>query len=448
MNILTRSQVISIPNVRVKTSNFPGINFDKRPSKLSFFKHAYFSFDTSLEGVSRREAVDNIDVYRALNGSDPIVTPAIGQRFDIHPRIEIPLTTKYVSLTASAAFRALFYSDSLDGMRRVVGRNLLRSYGEFELDFRPVALAKNFYRKDGQFRFRHTIEPYFIYRLRTGVNDFYRTIRYDYRDTISDTNEVEFGLTNRFFGRRYSGVVSADAKKRINQEPATTGRTPEIQPYEILVVTVRGKYFIDPYFGGALVPGLRNEISPITALTAFTFGGIPRRFSPLNFDITYRPRRTVFANTRFDYGVQGDGLRDISLTLGYDTSLLKIFQTFYYTKAVTLLPSLQKFNNSFGKEAGTLRGSQWNPSIMLGNRDSGWFGGTSLFFDFQNRREKMDHPLISSLVTVGYTYDCCALTLQTYTFDVGVRRENRVVFGFRLNGIGTFGTEQIGQGLR
>jgi hypothetical protein len=40
------------------------------------------------------------------------------------------------------------------------------------------------------------------------------------------------------------------------------------------------------------------------------------------------------------------------------------------------------------------------------------------------------------------------LALQYYTFNVGVRHENRVAFSFRLNGIGTFGTEQFGQGLR
>jgi hypothetical protein len=38
--------------------------------------------------------------------------------------------------------------------------------------------------------------------------------------------------------------------------------------------------------------------------------------------------------------------------------------------------------------------------------------------------------------------------MQYYTYDVGIRRENRAVFSFRLNGIGTFGTQQFGQGLR
>jgi hypothetical protein len=149
-----------------------------------------------------------------------------------------------------------------------------------------------------------------------------------------------------------------------------------------------------------------------------------------------------------DLGLNGDGLRDVSASVGYSKSLLKIFQTFYYTRAVTLMPSLAQYADPRGKEPGTLRGSQWSPSIFIGNRDHGPFGGASFFFDFQNRRAAQTSPMISSLVTVGYSYNCCSLALQYYTFNVGVRKENRFAFSFRLNGIGTVGTEQFGQGLR
>jgi hypothetical protein len=168
----------------------------------------------------------------------------------------------------------------------------------------------------------------------------------------------------------------------------------------------------------------------------------------LNIDATYRPQKTVFFNTRMDVGVQGGSVRAASATVGYDTPLLKVFQTFYYTRAVDLIPSLRPLVNNELKEPGTLRGSQWSPSVFLGNRDRGLYGGTSLFFDFENRRAARLSPLISSLYTLGYAYDCCSLALQFYTFNVGARNENRLVFSFRLNGIGSFGTEQFGQGLR
>ncbi len=448
LNLLARSQVISIPNVRVKTRNLPSINFDKRPSIVSFLKPLYFSFKSSIEGVSRREEVDDIAAYRALTGSDPIVTPVLGQRLDLYPQVTLPISTKYFNFTASASVRATYYSNSLNALRQVIGRDVIRKYGEFQFDVRPVALAKNYFGKRNAFKFRHVIEPFLTYRFVKGVDNFNKIIRFDYVDTITDTNEIEFGVTNRIFTRKYAEAVTDEAQKRLSLLPADAKRPLSVQPYEIFTLTIRGKYFFDRTFGGALTAGQRNQIEPITALSFYTFGGVPRRFSPLNIDATYRPQKTIFFNTRMDVGMHGDGLRDISASVGYDTPLLKIFQTFYYTRAVTLIPSLAQYANANGKEAGTLRGSQWSPSIFVGNREHGLYAGTSVFFDFENRRARRLSPLISSLYTVGYAYDCCSLALQYYTFNVGARNENRVVFSFRLNGIGSFGTEQFGQGLR
>jgi LPS-assembly protein len=448
LNLLARSQVISIPNVRIKTRNLPSVNFEKRPSMLSFLNPVYFSFKTSVEGVARREEVDDLGLYRRTTGSDPTITPALGQRFDVYPQLTLPIYTKYFNFTFTGAARVTYYSNSFDNLRHVVGRDVIRKYGEFQFDVRPVALAKNYFGKDDKFKFRHVIEPFLTYRYVRGVDNFNKIIRFDSMDTITDTNEIEFGVSNRIYTRRYTEAVTDEAQKLLQQKTAAEKDSLSVQPYEIFTFTVRGKYFFDTTFGGALIPGRRNQIEPITAMSFYTFGGVPRRFSPLSIDATYRPRRTVFVNTRMDVGIQGDGLRAISATVGYDTRMLKIFQTFYYTRAVTLIPSLAQYADANGREAGTLRGSQWSPSIMMGNRDRGPYGGASLFFDFENRRGTGHSPLISSVFTIGYAYDCCSMALQYYTFNVGARNDNRVVFSFRLNGLGTFGTEQFGQGLR
>ncbi len=448
LNLLARTQVISIPNVREKTRNLPSISFEKRPSMLSFLNPVYFSFKASLEGVSRREEVDDLVLYRQMTRSSPVVTPATVQRLDAYPQLILPLHTKYFNFTATGAARVTFYSNSFDARRQVISRDVIRKYGEFVFDVRPVALAKNFYGKDDKFRFRHVIEPYLTYRYVRGVDNFNRIIRFDYVDTIANTNEIEFGVINRFYTRRYSEAVTPEAQKLLHDNP-DSAKTPEsIQPYEVLSITVRGKYFFDKTFGGALIASRRNQIEPMTALSFYTFGGTPRRFSPFNIDATYRPQRTIFVNTRLDYGFQGDGLRDITATVGYDKPFFKLFQTFYYTRAITLIPSLAQYADPNGKEPGTLRGSQWSPSVFVGNRDRGLYGGVSFFFDFQNNRAKQTSPMISSLATIGYAYDCCSIALQYYTFNVGVRKENRFAFSFRLKGIGSFGTEQIGQGIR
>ena len=447
-NFLARSQVTSLPNSRIRIRELPSISMEKRGSPLDFFKKVpvYFSFEASADGVSRQETVDDLISFRRDVRGDPIVSPSVVQRLDFHPRFQLPLNFFGVSVTASAGGRVTFYSNSIDPVNRaILAQNITRGYGEFELDIRPPPLAKDFHRRDGSFFFRHLIEPYIIYRRIKGVNNFDRIIRFDYTDAMADTNEIEFGISNRFFTRRSTEDVSSAAVKA-----ARTGEKAPLssQPYEALTITVRGKYFFDRFFGGALVPGQRNQFYPINTLSGFSYGGVPRAFSPLNIEARYRPRRDVFVDVRTDIDTRGGGLRALSTTFGINRPLVQLFQSFYYTRAISLVPSLQQYADASGKEPGTLRGSQWSPSIFLGNREKGLFGGASFFFDFQSRPGKGNKSLISSTMTVGYSWDCCAVTVQNYTFDVGVRQENRLVFGFRLNGIGTFGTEQIGQRFR
>ncbi|HYG81814.1 MAG TPA: LPS assembly protein LptD, partial [Pyrinomonadaceae bacterium] len=450
LNFLARSQVTSIPNVRIRTRQLPSITLDKRPSALRYFERVpvYFSFTGSLEGVSRKETVEDILLFRGEVDGDPIVSPSIVQRLDVHPRFSVPAHFAGWSVTATAGLSATYYSNSIDPVTRLIlSRDVVRGYGEFELDVRPPALARNFRHGDGSFFFRHVIEPYFIYRKIEGITNFERIIRFDSADAVADTNEIEFGITNRFFTRRSTENVNPEAA-RAADAPGRRRVPLSRQPYEALTITLRGKYFFDPYFGGALVPGRRNQFYPINTFSGFTYGGVPRRWSPLNIEARYRPSRTLFADVRSDLDVQSGGLRNLSVTFGMNRPLVQAFTTFYYTRAIDLAPSLARFADAQGKEPGTLRGSQWSPALFLGDRERGLFGGVSFFFDFQNRPGQQHSSLISSVATIGYAFDCCAITAQYYSFDVGLRNENRFVFGFRLNGIGAFGTEQIGQPFR
>lgn len=451
-NVLARTNVTSIPNVRVRTRQLPSVSFEKRPSALRFFeKHpVYFAFGASLDGVSRKETVEDLGAFRVAGGGniEPIVSPSLVQRLDLSPRVSLPLYHRGWSFTATAGARATYYSNSLDpATRLVLGRDVTRGFVEFEGDLRPPALARNFYRGDNSLRFRHVIEPYLTYRKITGVNNFQNIIRFDYLDTIAETNEFEYGVTNRFFTRRSTERVGG------GREPVITdadGAQPTLasQPNEVLSITLRNKYFFDPTFGGALVPGRRNQFYPITTFSGFTYGGIARRFSPLAIEARYRPAVNFLADVRTDFDTQGDGFRNLSVTFGIVRPVVQAFQTFYYTRAIGLAPSLQQFGDANGKEPGTLRGSQWSPSIFLGKRERGVFGGLSFFFDFQNRPDRGNSSLISSTETIGYAFDCCAVTVQHYSFNVGLRNENRFLFSFRLNGIGTIGTEQVGQRFR
>ena len=447
-NFLARSQVTSLTNARIRIRQLPSISIDKRPALLSFLKDLplYFSFSGAADGVSRKETVEDSVLFVSDVGGNPIISPSIVQRLDLHPRFELPLNFAGWSVTASGAGRVTFYSNSLDPTTRdVLSRNLTRSYGEFELDVRPPAFAKDFHRSGGRFFFRHLIEPYVIYRKISGINNFDRIIRFDYVDAIADTNEFEFGITNRFFTRRSTENVS-DVRVKEAEDPNRPLLSS--QPYEALTITLRGKYFFDPFFGGALLTNRRNQFYPLNTLSGFVYAGVPRRFSPVNLDTRYRPRRDLFVDFRTDIDTNGGGIRSMSTTFGLSKPSIQIFQSFYYTRAIELGGDLLRFADARGFEAGTVRGSQWSPSVFLGRPERGLFGGASFFFDFQKRPGRGNSSLISSTVTLGHAWDCCAVAAQFSSFNVGLRKENRVVFSFKLNGIGAFGTEQFGQRWR
>jgi LPS-assembly protein len=442
-NILARTQITTLPNVRIRIRELPSVSLDGRPSLLSFVSKlpVYFSFESAVEGVSRKETPNDPTLFATQVNGSPVDTPSIVQRLDFHPNISIPFTFSGWSATATAGVRGTYYSNTIDPTTRLIlGKDLTRAYGEFEFDVRPPALQRAYRHKDGTFFFRHVIEPYIIYRNISGISDYRNTILFDYVDAIADTSEIEYGISNRFYTRRSTENVSGKPQE-------TAGRKVPLssQPYEALTITVRGKYFFDPTFGGALIPGQRNQFYPIDTFSGFSYGGVPRRFSPINLETRYRPRRSLEADVRLDFDVSAPGLRDLSVAFGLNRHLFQFYQSFYYTRAIVLAPSLARFGVPFGVEPGTQNGSQWSPSVFLGNRDRGLFGGASVFFDFQNRPQGVNSSLVSSTVTLGYTWDCCAVTGQYYTFNVGLRKENRVVFAFRLNGIGTFGTEQLGQ---
>jgi LPS-assembly protein len=443
-NFRLNSQVTSLLNSRIRIRELPSVTLDKRPSPLPWFKKipVYFSFEGGTEGVSRKETATDLVTFRNEAGRDPIITPSVIQRFDFHPQLDIPLDFRGWTLTTTLAGRATYYSNSIDPLTKLIlSRDVVRGYGELDLDLRPPALAKNFHRSDGSVWFRHVIEPYVIYRRIGGLDTFDRIIRFDYLDAVADTNEIEFGLSNRFYTRRSTESVTGKVARATKEKKSPLST----QPYEALTITVRGKYFIDPTFGGALKPGQRNQFYPITTFSGFSYGGAPRRFSPINIEVRYRPTRNFAADFRADMDTHGGGLRAMAATFEARHRLVQAFSTFYYTRAIDLVPSLARYALANGKEPGTLRGSQWSPQIFLGKPDKGPFGGVALFFDFQKHPFAGNRSLISSTTTLGYAWNCCAVTIQDFTFNVGVRNEHRLVFAFRLNGIGTFGTEKIGQ---
>jgi len=404
----------------VKTRQLPSVEISQRSTKVSDKFPVYFSFDAALEGVRRSETTgDQVDLK----------TPSIVQRFDLFPRLTLPLKSfAGFTLTPSVGVRSTFYSDSVDPvLRQVVGQNLLRNYVDLDLDLRPPALSRVFHNRDGSPMFKHLIEPFVEYRRITGIDDFDRTLPIDERDLVADTNEIEYGVTNRFFVKR----------------KGLTGSTP--QTHELLDITLSQKYFFDPTFGGALREGQRNQFFPVNTLSGFAFAGLKRDVSPLNLKARLRPTRSLFADFRLNYDTQFHGLRDFIVGGGLSKGIFSISQSWYYTRRI----EVDKFREDQPPvDPTTFPGNQFDLATFVGNPTRGPYGGFAISYDLRDQffdGRPRDRRFINLSTSTGWAWDCCSFNIQHVTFNAGIRNESRFVFAFTLKGIGTFGTDSFGQ---
>ena len=233
----------------IKIRRAPEVNLTFYPRRMFDGLPIYLSFESTLGALKREETVDSNIV---------LVTPAAVQRLDFQPKVTIPLATfGGVAITPSLSVRETFYTSSLDPAATVFDPNRFaaspddprldptksefdpavtlfdrgladpiipesfsRRYAELAVDIRPPALEKEFLNKDGSRRFKHLIEPYITYRLISGVgDDFDRVIRFDERDAVADTNEIEYAVVNRFFTTRKISEVRRRRARRVADGP-------------------------------------------------------------------------------------------------------------------------------------------------------------------------------------------------------------------------------------
>jgi LPS-assembly protein len=419
-NTQVGQQSTFVANSIVKTRQLPSVEYSRRNTMISDKFPVYFSFGAALDGVQRIETASD---------QAELKTTSVVQRLDLSPRLTFPLKSfAGFTLTPSLGVRSTLYSDSIDPVKRqVIGQNLLRVYADLDLDLRAPALAKIFRHGDGTPWFKHVIEPFVEYRRVKGIDDFDRTTLIDERDIIADTNEIEFGLTNRFFIKRNTGE----------------GSTP--QTHELLNLTVSQKYFFDPTFGGALDPGRRNQFFTVNTLSGFSFLGAERDVSPLNLKARFYPVQPLFADLRLNYDTRFHNLRDIIVGMGFSKGIFSLGQTWYYTRRIE---DDKLRDDNLDYDPTTFPGNQFDFYASVGNRARGPYTSFTLSYDFRDQkfdgkpRDIRSH-FINLTTTSGWAWDCCGFEVQHTTFNAGLRNESRFVFAFTLKGIGTFGTQSL-----
>ena len=242
----------------------------------------YWSFDASLAGLSRSEP--------------GFSTNSLLERFDFNPELSMPLLFHGWAIRPAVALHETYYSQSfVNGVAENDPTN--RHALETSVEIRPPALEKVFDREFFGRKWKHVIEPRVVYRAVSGVDNFASILHFDDRDILSNTHEVEYGFVTRLYAKRKASSVqecetpmsglAVGSPAPEQTVPWDRIRTGENQPCvvgpdvkEVVTLEIAQKYFLDPKFGGALVPGQRNVFTTTVDLTGIAFITEDRHLSP------------------------------------------------------------------------------------------------------------------------------------------------------------------------
>jgi LPS-assembly protein len=330
---------------------------------------AYVSFESGFSGLSRRD------------GS--ISTPGYVGRVDLHPVLFVPLVRgTAVDWSHELSVRETFYSE-----RAPVAGRAAESFNRLLVDYRSQFVGPQLERDYGSWK--HVVEPSVEYRLINGAGRFRDGIVVDDVDLLTNTSQIEYGFTSRFFTRR-----------------------------EIFSWRIAQQYFFDPAFGGAIREGKRNQFAPLMDLTGFAFADGRRRFSP----IVSNMRLSTSANTSTDLQIDYDSERHrfesagISGGVNYGQSFGNVAYFFRRNSPIQFASDQLRANMQYGNDL-----------------KRGFSFGLGLAYDVQRS------VFQQSTAQVAYNFDCYGLSVEWMQFDLGDRKESRIRFAFSLKNIGSFG---------
>jgi LPS-assembly protein len=417
------------PGDYIQIVHSPTIEFSsvERPFSRSSF---VYSYDVAAAGVSRNEI-----------GFE--TAPFVG-RVDAAPYIAWPKLFDGWTFRPEIGARETYYSQRLEpgSSSTVVGiavnDPINRNVANASLEVRPPTVSRIFEHKPFGRVIKHTIEPYAIYRYQSGIQNFSQILRFDERDILADTNEVEYGFVNRLFSKKtklspkcYQHPEHSEFSE--NLKPADSGgikvcedKTPAAN--EIFSWAIAQKYFANSNFGGALVPGVRNVFDSTVDFTGIAFLTEPRIWSP----IISRMRASA-------------GLTDFQWDLDYDPVLHQInastifagyrFSNFYWTGGHTYVNAPGELSVVNGVVIPNVY-NQWRMGLIWGGMArQGLSAGFNLGMDARSNQ------IQNLAIQTNYNWDCCGIAFQYSRWDFSaVSQENTFRFSFSLTNVGTFGS--------
>jgi LPS-assembly protein len=405
----------------------------------------YWSFDASVGGLSRSEPG-----FR---------TADLLGRFDFTPEISLPLQFHGWSLRPALALHETYYSERLvDGVAVHDATN--RQALDASVELRPPALERVFDKEFLGRKWKHVIEPRAVYRIVTGVNDFANVLQFDERDILSNTHEVEYGFVTRLYAKSASTsqtpecetpmgglAVGAAAPEQIvpwqrgdTLESQSCIPAPEVR--ELATWEISQKYFLDPTFGGALIPGERNVFTTTEGLTGIAFITEPRHLSPLVSRLRVATSSHTDTEWDLDYDFQLSRMNASTLlvnynigpfTVGAGDAFLQIPQTNTTTTSTPSEGTCSPVTST--TEQVTCKFQQFRVALGYGGLNRrGFSAATSFGVDAEVKQ------LQFATAQTTYNWNCCGMTLEYRRYAIAnVRNENLFRFTFTLANIGSFG---------
>ncbi len=383
-----------------------------------------WSFDSSAAGLSR---------------SEPGYKTGVIGRFDLYPHLSLPVHFDGWTLRPEVGARETYYGQSqISSTTTPLPGNgsVNRSDLEASFELRPPALVRDFKAPSLERLFggdlRHTIEPDIHYLYVGGVNNFSSIPRFDTTDVVSDTNEVEYSLTQKLYFKHLhpKACSSGDLPAPINGIISLPATYTECGGDTDAWITwkLAAKYFFEPYFGGAATPFRRNVLASTLDLTGVAFLNGPRNTSPLisRFKMRTSAHSDLEWDADYDFktgrmdasNVFADYRRDAVFTsVGY--SSLKALNASFTSSLASQITKYNLLRLLLGYGAPTKRGL----SVAA---DAG--------YDF------VQNALQYGGIQSSYNWDCCGLSVEYRRLALGsVRNENQYGFNFTLAGVGAAG---------
>jgi LPS-assembly protein len=315
-----------------------------------------------------------------------IKTPAFVERTDLHPTIQIPvLRSSLLTWSHQLGVRETFFTHSIENG---AVRSDVLNHGVFDYTMRLTGpQVEKMYGK-----WKHLVEPTFEYRFVAGVGeDFRKTIIVDETDLVTDTNEIQYGITQRFFSNR-----------------------------EFLTWRIAQKLYFDPTFGGALVPGRRNTLEPLMDLTGFAFSsGTPRRFSPVVSTLRIATTPQASTDIEVDYDTERAEFSSAGIMGGLGKGLFASSVGYFFNKRNEIQPPSNQLRGLFTYGSQTRRGIN---------------AGFGFYYDIYNSIFQ------GSTSQVSYNAECYGLSFEFTQYHLGPRIESRLRFSISFKNLGSIGT--------